>query len=45
MITKTIPIPPRIVTSIPKRIVISYAMKWISHFEFDGKPIETETIT
>ena len=37
MITKTIPISTRIVTS--------YAMKQASHCEFDGESMETETIT
>ena len=37
MIMKTVP--------ISTRIVISYAIKWISHCEFDGNPMETETTT
>ena len=31
--------------SISTRIVISYAMKRVSSFEFDGKSMEAETIT
>ena len=37
MIIKTVP--------ISTRIVISYAIKRVSHCEFDGKPMETETKT
>ena len=37
MITKTIP--------ISMRIVKSNIMKWASHCEYDGKSMETETIT
>ena len=37
MITKTIP--------ISTRIVINYAMKGASHWQFDGKSMETETTT
>ena len=37
IITKTVP--------ISTKIVISYVMKQVSHFEFDGKSMETETAT
>ena len=30
---------------ISTRIVISCVMKWVSHWEFDGKSMETEATT